>query len=107
QARVTVHDRAKISVGDLNQLQKTGHAHELGAGLSASIEHLLAESFQRTSIFAVYKLCCHTGWPRPLQSKSIRFAGNHSHDLGLKPATSSAVDQILQRCATAANQHRQ
>src|SRR5262245_52178222 len=103
---MNVHYTSAEVVGDRQELQEAGHAHQVGAGLADQVEDAAAELLAAGTFFSGYDCGGEAGRPRAGQSIGGGLIGNDLNDAGREPAIRDPVDQVLQRGPAAAEQDR-
>jgi hypothetical protein len=107
QRGVNVQDAIAEIVGDVQQLEETGHTNAIDVGIAAVSEDAFAEFFARGTRFSFDDESRDVGLAGAGQSEGIGLAGNDDSDSCTEDAISDAIEEILQCGAAAADQDSQ
>src|SRR5260370_15137009 len=94
-------------VGNGEQLQKTGHAYEIGVTELDDVEYAPAEFVAVIVVISRNHGCGKLSLAGTFQSEGVGRVRNHLDDACGKPGIGYSVNQILQRAPAAAQEHRE
>src|SRR5207249_1594637 len=91
-------------VGDVDELEESGHADEVGVVPAAEVEDAATELLGGRAALARDDGGGDAGLPGAGQAQGVGAAGNDEDDAAGKPAVGGAVEEVLEGGAAAAEE---